>query len=98
MVIVLLLITVIILASVLGAEIRRKKTTSYTEQNVCLSSACIQASAQVLAALNQSIDPCEDFYEFACGSWLSTNIVPSGEMLFSQYSMQNCKYNSLPSL
>ena len=78
----LLLVSVVVLASVLGVTIKKNKVTAQAKteanQNVCLTSACIQASAQIGAAINQSADPCDDFYKFSCGSWLNDNIVPSG--------------------
>ena len=81
--VVALLIAVVVLASVLGVEITRRKAAPGTpgsgEQEMCLTSACIQASARIKAALNESVDPCEDFYQFSCGSWINDNIIPPGQ-------------------
>lgn len=44
--------------------------------DVCSTQACELESENVLAKLDDSIDPCEDFYLFACGSFLNQTIIP----------------------
>jgi putative endopeptidase len=36
-----------------------------------------QLPADVRVALNTSVDPCDNFYEFACGSWDSATTIPN---------------------
>ena len=50
--------------------------TSNSGNDVCFTEGCVQVSAQISAAMNQSVDPCDDFYQFACGNWLKTTGIP----------------------
>jgi len=52
-------------------------------EELCLTSACIQVSAAIHAGLNETADPCEDFYEFTCGRWAKTNVIPKGHSSWS---------------
>lgn len=43
---------------------------------VCLTPGCVKAAASLLDIMDQSKDPCEDFFEFACGKFLQETVMP----------------------
>ncbi|XP_052752968.1 endothelin-converting enzyme homolog isoform X1 [Galleria mellonella] len=60
--------------------------------SVCLSSSCIYTASEVIRALDETQDPCNDFYEFACGGWIRNNPIPEGKStwgIFSNIELQN---------
>ncbi|KPJ19277.1 Endothelin-converting enzyme 1 [Papilio machaon] len=62
------------------------------ESNVCLSSSCIYTASEVIRALDETQNPCDDFYEFACGGWIRNNPIPEGKSswgIFSKIELQN---------
>ncbi|XP_043935096.1 endothelin-converting enzyme 1-like [Protopterus annectens] len=55
------------------------------EPPTCQTEACQTVSAQLLRNLNQSMDPCEDFFSFSCGKWVSAHPVPPGKQKITVY-------------
>ncbi len=47
-----------------------------SEASICQTEACIATSAGLLAVMNRSADPCEDFNQFACGKFIATARIP----------------------
>uniref|UniRef100_A0AC35U4W4 Neprilysin n=1 Tax=Rhabditophanes sp. KR3021 TaxID=114890 RepID=A0AC35U4W4_9BILA len=47
-----------------------------SKPEVCLSTGCIRTASVILSSMNASADPCDDFYEYACGSWMKNNPIP----------------------
>ena len=43
------------------------------EGETCNSEACQDAAEKIKSAMDESIDPCEDFYSFTCGSFVEQN-------------------------
>jgi putative endopeptidase len=36
-----------------------------------------EIAESVLSSMNKEINPCEDFYQYSCGGWLSSNTIPA---------------------
>ncbi|XP_076322027.1 phosphate-regulating neutral endopeptidase PHEX-like [Tachypleus tridentatus] len=75
--------TVAIIAVVLTFRKTVEKTTENipnfyfaAEKTVCLTDECKEAAAGLLASMNQSVDPCSDFYTYSCGGWINKAVIP----------------------
>ncbi|XP_056591248.1 endothelin-converting enzyme 1 isoform X1 [Triplophysa dalaica] len=52
----------------------------------CLSEPCVSVASAVMSALDRSVDPCQDFYSFACGGWMKKNPLPEGKSRWGPFS------------
>ncbi|CAH1396581.1 unnamed protein product [Nezara viridula] len=50
---------------------------------LCRAPACLLAASEVLSKMNQNVNPCEDFREYACGHWLNTQSIPNDKSLWN---------------
>ncbi|XP_057301907.1 endothelin-converting enzyme homolog [Hydractinia symbiolongicarpus] len=48
-------------------------------KNFCNTTICKHVTSHFLSALDKSVNPCDDFYQYACGGWLSKNPIPNGK-------------------
>ncbi|KAG8919503.1 hypothetical protein FRC02_001598 [Tulasnella sp. 418] len=59
--------------------------TKPAHEKPCLAADCIKLSASILASIDESEDPCEDFYQYANGGWLKENPLPASKSSFGQF-------------
>ncbi|XP_050188493.1 phosphate-regulating neutral endopeptidase PHEX isoform X2 [Myiozetetes cayanensis] len=57
----------------------------HPKQQYCLTAECIEAAAGILSKINQSVDPCENFYRFACDGWIYNNPIPEDMSNYGVY-------------
>lgn len=53
-----------------------------SEPTVCNTAACLEIAARFARNMNESVDPCEDFFHFACDGWIRDNPIPPSENEF----------------
>ncbi|CAH0548765.1 unnamed protein product [Brassicogethes aeneus] len=58
----------------------------------CLNQSCIHIANNLLLAMDSTVDPCDDFYAYACNGWVKANPAPDGKPqwgTFSKLGQQN---------
>ena len=57
--------------------------TKYINDRKCEQKECINTASYIMTNINETADPCTDFYEYACGSWLNLNKMPANQYSYS---------------
>ncbi|XP_034021854.1 phosphate-regulating neutral endopeptidase PHEX isoform X2 [Thalassophryne amazonica] len=55
------------------------------QEEFCLTTECIEAAGSIIAKMDYSVNPCEDFYSFSCGGWLKDNPIPEDSSYYGVY-------------
>lgn len=53
---------------------------------LCFTSGCISAASHVLNAIDATAEPCNDFYQFACGSFVKNTYIPDDKLTVDTFS------------
>lgn len=64
--------------AVLFANEKNKNDSSSDKipDSICATPYCIKAADYLLESIDESVEPCEDFYQFSCGTWLENIRIP----------------------
>ncbi|XP_004704190.1 neprilysin [Echinops telfairi] len=57
------------------------------DDGICKSSGCIKSAARMIENLDTTVEPCTDFFKYACGGWLKRNIIPETSSRYSNFEI-----------
>ena len=63
------------------------KKNNLEGKSMCLTPECVQTAASLLGAMDRTADPCEDFFQFACGAWNKRHVIPEDRSSVSTFEV-----------
>lgn len=57
------------------------------EDNICLTPGCVHSASKMLEQMDQAVEPCDDFYSFACGQYVEDTIIPDDKVSVNAFSV-----------
>uniref|UniRef100_A0AAZ3RQZ4 Neprilysin n=1 Tax=Oncorhynchus tshawytscha TaxID=74940 RepID=A0AAZ3RQZ4_ONCTS len=52
-----------------------------------MSCVCLCAASRLIENMDANVDPCDNFYQYACGGWLKKNIIPETSSRYSTFDI-----------
>uniref|UniRef100_A0A8C4X0E8 Peptidase M13 N-terminal domain-containing protein n=1 Tax=Eptatretus burgeri TaxID=7764 RepID=A0A8C4X0E8_EPTBU len=80
---VIFILSLVLLVCIIALIVNYQNDLSRT---LCLTETCVQISGSILASVNWAVDPCEDFYKYACGGWVKKNPLPDGQSRWNTFN------------
>lgn len=76
---------IIQLPSVAVKALTTQKTTS--DDDICITTECTNAANSIIEKLDESVKPCDDFYNFACGQYIKSTKIPDDKVMVDSFSV-----------
>lgn len=80
------LITIVSLLFIVIVSLVILFATHKTDE-ICTTADCTQSASRLLENMDATVDPCDNFYQYACGGWLKKNIIPESTSRYSTFDI-----------
>jgi membrane metallo-endopeptidase-like protein 1 len=52
---------------------------------VCTTQHCVSTAAQIISGIDPTADPCDDFFQYACGTWNKIHVIPEDKTSYNPF-------------
>lgn len=80
-----LLLTALLLILTVVALIVVATWPRKSKEDICLKEECVRISGRILETMDSGVDPCDDFFEYACGTWNRANAIPDDKSSYNTF-------------
>ena len=60
---------------------------SMKKSDYCVTPGCVKAASEILQNMDENVNPCDDFYQFACGNFIKKTAIPDDRTRVSSFSV-----------
>ncbi|KAI9560850.1 hypothetical protein GHT06_011803 [Daphnia sinensis] len=54
---------------------------------ICTTTECVVAAANLIESMDLTADPCQDFFQYACGGWIEKHPIPDSKSRWTQFDI-----------
>lgn len=63
------------------------------DYDICDSPVCMQRAMMIKTSIDLCVDPCEDFYSYACGDWTRNHTIPESKSSLASFDILRNELN-----
>ncbi|XP_044267679.1 neprilysin-2-like [Tribolium madens] len=64
-------------------------STFLGSDDICLTRECVQTAGEVFRNMDESVNPCDDFYRFACGNYIKHSLISNDKTFANTFTVIN---------
>ncbi|XP_043850821.1 neprilysin [Dromiciops gliroides] len=57
------------------------------DDGICKSADCVKSAARLIKNMDDTVNPCTDFFKYSCGGWLRHNVLPETSSRYSNFDL-----------
>lgn len=64
-------------------------TTFLGSDDICLTRECVETAGDVFRNMDETVDPCHDFYRFSCGNYIKHSLISNDKTFANTFTVIN---------